>query len=117
MAGFVWLRTIRDAAAFVSCGAAWRHNPQPELGQQSLIRSPVLDLLRCPGMILPVHGTSDYTGIRTCHVFRPGIEPGSTPWKSRTLIHCISFDLGAIHTDRKALLTFNCRDITYTSQA
>ena len=39
----------------------------------------------CLGMTLPVHGTSDYTGIRTSHVFRPGIEPGSTAWKSREL--------------------------------
>ena len=29
--------------------------------------------------------TSDYTGIRTSHVFRPEIEPGSTAWKSRAL--------------------------------
>ena len=36
-------------------------------------------------MTLSVHGTSNYTGIRTSHVFRPGIEPGSTAWKSRTL--------------------------------
>ena len=29
--------------------------------------------------------TSDYTGIRTSHVFRPGIERGSTAWKSRAV--------------------------------
>ena len=29
--------------------------------------------------------TSDYTGIRTSHVFRLGLEPGSTAWKSRRL--------------------------------
>ena len=34
-------------------------------------------------MTLPVHGTSDYTVM--CHVFKPGIEPGSTVWKSRKL--------------------------------
>ena len=27
----------------------------------------------------------DYTGIRTSHVFKQGIEPGSTAWKSRAL--------------------------------
>ena len=63
---------------------AW-HNPQPELEPQSRIRSWIWDLLHCLGMTLPVHGTSDYTGIRTSHVFRPGIEPGSTAWKSRIL--------------------------------
>ena len=30
-------------------------------------------------------GTSEFTGIRTSHVFTPGIEPGSTAWKSRAL--------------------------------
>ena len=30
-----------------------------------------------------VQRTSDYTGIRTSHVFKQGIKPGSTAWKSR----------------------------------
>ena len=69
----------------ISSGASWLRNLQPELGSQSRIRSQVWDLLCCQGMTLPVHGTSVYTGIRTSHVFRPGIEAGSTAWKSRTL--------------------------------
>ena len=34
---------------------------------------------------LSVHGTSDYTRIQTSYVFRPGIQPVSTAWKSRNL--------------------------------
>ena len=65
----------------MSCGTTW-HNPQLELGPQSHIGSRIWDLLRCLGMSLPVHGTSDYTGIRTCYEFRLGIESRST---ARTL--------------------------------
>ena len=36
-------------------------------------------------MTLSVHWTSDCTGIRTSHVVRQGITPGSTAWKSRAL--------------------------------
>ena len=86
---WVQLRIIRNKAAldiyFLLCGATQQHNPKPESGQQRRIRSRVLDLLRCLGMTLPVHGTSNYTGIQTSHVFRPKIELGSTAWKSRRL--------------------------------
>ena len=53
------------------------------------ISGPILGLCLCvyclQGPKFARVGTSDYTGIRTSHVFRPGIEPGSTAWKSRAL--------------------------------
>ena len=36
-------------------------------------------------MTLSIHGTSDYTGTRTSHVLRLGIETRLTAWKSRAL--------------------------------
>ena len=66
------------------CAICW-YNLQSEYGPQSRIRSRVLDLLQCLGMTLPLHGTSDYTRIRTSHVFKQGIELELTVWKSKTL--------------------------------
>ena len=63
-------------------------------------------------------GTSDYTGIRTSHVFRPGIEPRSTAWKSRRLTtqpathitHYCSLSLHAAMIDRSLIdiMAFCC---------
>ena len=43
------------------------------------------DLCMRLSMTLSMHGTSDYSGILTSHVFRPGFKLGSTAWKSRAL--------------------------------